>query len=265
VGVGCMCHAQIHQKRGERKGCAIGFTTIELLVVIAIIAILLSLLTASLIGARRSANTINCASNLKQWGWALQEYCDQNHGYLPRRGQGVGVTSIINRPTDWFNALPPILGLQPYMNLVAANQIVRPGRGTVWMCPSAVDQGSTNYWAYAMNMGLSVWEIGANIDYPGNIPTPAGSPSSPDNMTRLGNLSVLVFMTDAPGDYCSIFPSSYAGGYNPVPRHNNYANICFADGHVAAFLGSYIGVGTGLITQPDVVWHPPDNTWNSAR
>jgi prepilin-type processing-associated H-X9-DG protein len=57
----------------------------------------------------------------------------------------------------------------------------------------------------------------------------------------------------------------YPGGYNPVPRHKKSVNICFLDGHVSALPGSYIGVGTGMIEHPDIRWHPPGNTWNSAQ
>jgi prepilin-type processing-associated H-X9-DG protein len=101
-------------------------------------------------------------------------------------------------------------------------------------------------------MGLSVWEADVNNGFP-------------DRITAIGNLTILVFLADAPGNYCSVFPSKTPGGYNPVARHNNYVNICFMDGHVQSVLGPYIGVGTGLITQPDVEWHPPGNTWNTAQ
>jgi prepilin-type processing-associated H-X9-DG protein/prepilin-type N-terminal cleavage/methylation domain-containing protein len=238
---------------GRRFASSGGFTLVELLAVMALIAILMGLLLPSVVRARQSANQLTCASNLRQWGLAMQMYAVQNNGYLPRRGQGVGPTQQVTRLPDWFNALPPFLKMHPYMDMVASNDIVRPGDGnSLWLCPSASDMPGSYYWSYAMNMGLSVWETDQNN-------------GNPDKVSSVGNTSLMVFLADAPGNYCSVFPSKFANGYNPVPRHNNSVNICFLDGHVVAIPGAYLGCGTGLIPHADIVWHPPGNTWNSAQ
>ena len=232
---------------------ATGFTLVELLTVIGVIAVLVGLVLPVASSARRSAGQVLCASNLRQWGVAVRVYAQENDDFLPRRGQGVGATEIINRPTDWFNALPPLMRMPAFMNMVSAGTMLRPPATSIWMCPQAGDFPGSYYWSYAMNMGLSVWDASVNNGLP-------------DRITGVGDISVMVFLADAPGNYCSVFPSKYVGGYNPVTRHgNNAVNICFLDGHVAAIPGSYIGCGTGLIIQPDVVWHPPGNPWNSAQ
>jgi len=229
-----------------------GFTLVELLTVIAILAVLFAVLLGALARARRSANSVSCASNLRQWGMATEMYANVNFGVLPRRGQGVGPTFQIARPADWFNALPPTVNLKAYMDMVSAGQIPRPPGSSIWLCPEASDFTGQYYWSYGMNMALSVWEANQNH-------------GQPDKITGVGNTAAMVLFADAPGNYCSVFPSKYPGGYNPVARHNNCVNICFLDGHVEAIAGSYIGVGTGLIEHPDVHWHPPGSTWNSAQ
>jgi prepilin-type N-terminal cleavage/methylation domain-containing protein/prepilin-type processing-associated H-X9-DG protein len=66
---------------GDERGA---FTLIELLVVIGIIAILAGLIFPALTHVKTKAQTVRCASNLRQLGLAVRLYADNNESRMPR-------------------------------------------------------------------------------------------------------------------------------------------------------------------------------------
>jgi len=69
----------------KRKPRASGFTLIELLVVVAIIAVLVALLLPALGAARQQAQSVVCASNMKELGTYHFLYTEEFNGAYPTR------------------------------------------------------------------------------------------------------------------------------------------------------------------------------------
>ena len=208
---------------------------VELLVIIAIIAILAAMLLPALAKAREKARSTQCIGNLRQWGLAYGMYADDNDDYLPRRGQGVQVLARIDRPDDWFNALPVYFGLPTFQEMVTNN--VKPAVHTqsVFICPTADDPGGTYFLPYGMNMNLSPWNLPLATKF-SDVVLPA----------------CVVAMADAPGPYASTYPS--AQPYSIVVRHAARINLLFLAGQVQSFAGSYVGCGVGDPGLADVRW-----------
>ena len=222
-------------KRAHRSAA---FSLVELLVVIAVIAALCGVLLPSLSRARDKARSTQCATNLRQWGLAFSQYADDNNDFLPRRGQGPKPLEQINRPDDWFNALPPYLKLSTYGQLYTNGHRLKAGSTTPFVCPSATDPGKKHFLPYAMNMNLCPWGNSGRNDA--------------SKFSQIFHPAQVVALADAPGPFSATFPSN--NPYSPVPRHSKRVDILFLMGNVHSYVGDYVDCGSGDPRHEDIRW-----------
>ena len=207
------------------------FTLIELLVVVAIIALLVAILLPSLSGARDEAERIACASNLHQFGLALRMYADDYDGKAP----------MMDYPYNWYYVLGPYLARSDAGD---ASQ-VQLGHN-YFHCPEdapPIDLAMTGIAQDIYNMNYPV-VTAFHWRYPQGGPTvPDAVPATTMVMTDAGAYIVYIpsswpLDTDWDGDgandtYSGLLVAAAHQFYNYFrPRHNNSANILYADAHV---------------------------------
>jgi prepilin-type processing-associated H-X9-DG protein/prepilin-type N-terminal cleavage/methylation domain-containing protein len=250
----------------SRKGKA--FTLIELLVVIGIITLLISILLPALNRAREQANSIKCASNMRQLYADTLMYVQDNRGMLfylsttapftPNIGGGpvyypLALYMTANVQLDFaddpgFNGQPGTL-LQ-YLGNGSSSTIAR---SAVFNCPTDIANGQSGQSSIATTPWIRNFSYSFNgcLNWgPNNLTyfLPNARTNLPAlRMTRIASPAdkILIFEEAYPDDIsCWLTTPAYAlkltapGPLNvteiPGDRHSGYANYCFFDGHVEA-------------------------------
>jgi prepilin-type N-terminal cleavage/methylation domain-containing protein/prepilin-type processing-associated H-X9-DG protein len=134
------------------------FTLIELLVVIAIIAILAALLLPALKAAKDMAKSSLCISNLKQFGYAIISYTDDNQEQYP-----YVLFCVI--PATWDLTWDDLISDYDGRRLSEAEKMnpTAPAKGSgVYKCPSdtIVKAYGNARRSYSLNKG---WMAGAGV------------------------------------------------------------------------------------------------------
>lgn len=220
---------RISQPRLARNGSRRGFTLIELLVVIAIIAILAAILFPVFARAREAARTSSCLSNTKQIGSATMMYSQDYDEIFPWMWQGgASAVHVPEGETASSNYYTWAEFIYPYVKNKGVFQCPSFKRTQAQM-PYTTFPFSYNYNG-ASGVGLSGAAMAA-VEAPATTVLVYDGQGTMDCWWYANDQASLVSGISV-ANPASASPVAWSQAQlDTVRRHNNGANVAFADGH----------------------------------
>jgi prepilin-type N-terminal cleavage/methylation domain-containing protein/prepilin-type processing-associated H-X9-DG protein len=212
-----------------------GFTLVELLVVIAIIGLLVGLLLPAVQASREASRRANCASNLRQVGLAITQFCDTHYGRWPETTHTTMPDPVTGKYTRAW-----IYTVAPYMEDVDAIRICPDdllgelrfrGKGTSYtlngyLSKESIPPFDNRRKVMAMSQTIVAFELSEKKD-PGMMAS--GNPA---------DINVFNDHVHSFSNWFTVTNIKLGTVYNAisaevaVERHDGCTHFLYADGHV---------------------------------
>lgn len=201
-----------------------GFTLIEIVVVVAIVMILAAILLPVFNGARESARTATCSSNLKQIGFAIDQYVQDTGGFYPRTPSMSG--NLKN--CGWASLIYPRLKSVETLQCPSAEYgEFRPDCPETEVIPGAGFDGE----AYYEN-----WDGSYDLSGSGDFANVFSGRGGTVSLMRVRKPASRILAYDGNGSTAAFELTKYTKNQKltnqSFARHNNGLNALFYDGHV---------------------------------